>query len=68
MIYQIYNNDVPTATQENAVIICWSTDGTYALVSSDVPLTSINVIDQFDNSELHSLLVLPLWQQPCPAC
>jgi hypothetical protein len=68
MIYQIYNKDVPSATQENALIICWSTNGDYALVSANTLPSTITIIDQFNEDEIHTLLKLPLWQQPCPAC
>lgn len=68
MIYQIHNKDVYDATLENGKIICWSMDGAYALISCNTILSSITIIEQFDDSELHSLLSLPLWRQPCPSC
>jgi hypothetical protein len=67
MIYQIDNLNVQVATEQGAIIICWSTDGTYTLVSATA-LSEISIINQFNEDELHTLLKLPLWQQPCPAC
>lgn len=68
MIYEIFNKDVYNSTQQGATIICWSADGKYALISADFNLTSIEIINQFDDDELSNLLTLSKWQQPCPTC
>ncbi len=68
MIYQIANLDVQAATEQGAMIICWSTDGKYVLISANSLDTSITVIEHFEESHLESLLKLHLWQQPCISC
>lgn len=68
MIYQIYNTDVESALQQQAIIICWSYDGSYVLVQSSQGLSGIVILETYTDDQLMSLMKLELWQQPCPGC
>lgn len=66
MIYKIYGNQLTTELINSEKFIIFSVDGQYALVRSNYPIP--NALEQYEETELHSLYIDPLYIQPCKDC
>jgi hypothetical protein len=68
MIFEINGNDLYRVIQNNAILLCMSTNGDKALVMGENIDLDIVVYNQFDNSDVTDLLWEPTWRQPCKEC
>ena len=66
MIYKILSINQIDVLDETATLKCFSYDGKYSLVSSDLPISC--AIAEYPNSEFKYLIKLDLWKQPCFNC
>ena len=67
MIYQIKSSDAHAAIQDGANLLCFSYDGTEALVISNT-LPMVTIIAEFNDSKSDELQYLSFWKQPCIDC
>lgn len=68
MIYDIDNSDIEQAMTSGAIILCWNTIGTRALVLTDSTDFVIDSIASYDNNAIDELMSRSEWQQPCVNC
>lgn len=68
MIYKISAVNMPAAFNNGGQLHIMSSDGIHGLFLNLTDTSGINVVDSYEDSELDTLLSLPEWQQPCPAC
>jgi hypothetical protein len=66
MIYKINGNRMCDALVYGAKFIIFSTNGEFALVKSESPLSEY--LEEYDESSLDSLYSNPLYLQPCKDC
>ena len=67
MIYILNFDRLALAYIEGARIISMSGDGTQAMVTSEIPLTT-EFLSEHAESEKAAIMALPFWLQPCLDC
>lgn len=67
MIYQINKSQIPLAVVGGCSIITMSADSTNALITGS-NIEGLDIINEFNDSELSSLLAQEFWHQPCSNC
>ena len=67
MIYEISTLQIPLALQNACRLIIISSDSSRALVQGENK-ENLNIFNEYQDAQLHSLLTNVFWQQPCTNC
>lgn len=68
MIYKITIVGVPTVINRGGRLIIISADNMAALVSDITDTSELNILEEYNDNLLSSLLEDPVWKQPCTNC
>jgi hypothetical protein len=66
MIYKINGNKLTDALVNSGSFVIFSYDGAFALVRSQDPIS--DALEVYEESDLQTLFIDPLYQQPCTEC
>ena len=68
MIYEIKGTDITEINLEQAFVIAFSATGEFALISSSVFPSYLEIVNTVEESDVHVLLSQDKWKQPCVNC
>lgn len=64
MIYEIKGADITKINLEQAFVVAISATGEFALLSSSVVPSYLEIVNTIDDADVPSLLAQDKWQQP----
>lgn len=64
MIYEIKGTDITKINLEQAFVVAISATGEFALLSSSVVPSNLEIVNTIDDADVPSLLAQDKWQQP----
>ena len=68
MIYEINSADVDYCTSNGCYCICVSNDSMTALISSVEGITGIEILGEYQHTEINEIMMLTKWQKECKDC
>jgi hypothetical protein len=68
MIYKISAAQMPIVFERGGQLIVIGGDGVHGLIKNLSDTTDITIIEQYNDTELETLLTDPEWTQPCNNC
>ena len=68
MIYEINSVDVDYCLSNGCYCIRVSDDSMTALVSSAEKITNIEILGEYEHTEINEIMMLEKWQKECKDC
>jgi hypothetical protein len=66
MIYKISAINIPAACQNGGRVIANNVDGVHSLMNNLTNVSDITIAEEYNDSELDTLLINPEWQSTLP--
>lgn len=68
MLYEINSKDVEYCIENECYCICISNNTSTALISSTKKLNNIQILNEYDHTQINELMLSEKWVKPCEDC